>query len=103
MSMKILIKENTAQRALVSLCGELDSQAAETFEKEMTPFIENPVHEIVMDFSELEYISSAGMRTLLLMSRGATQKGGKVSITGMNDNIRQIFKLTGFDALMDIL
>lgn len=100
--MKISIKEHTQDKALVALCGELDSAAAETFADEMRPFVENPVKEMIMDFSGLEYISSAGMRTLLLMSREATQKGGKVTITGMCDNIRQIFKLTGFDAMMDI-
>jgi len=97
------IIENTPERIVIVLRGELDTLAAKSFAAEMEPVMADAGKRIILDFTELEYISSAGMRTILLLQKTAGAKGGKVSIKGMSEDIRQIFRMTGFDQIIEIL
>jgi len=99
----INITVNNSERIFIVLRGELDTLAAQTFAAEMEPVMADAGKQITLDFTELEYISSAGMRTILLLQKTAVQKGGKVYIKGMSEDIRQIFRMTGFDQIIDIL
>jgi len=100
--MKLVTKENTANTAVIALQGELDTAASQQFASEIKPLMDDAGKEITVDFSELEYISSAGMRTLLLLNKTAENKGGKVTIVGMSEDIRQLFQMTGFDQMITI-
>ena len=100
--MDFKVKENNTQKAVIAICGELDTAAAQQFATELKPFIADAGKEIAIDFNELEYISSAGMRSLLLLNKNATAMGGRVSIEGMNEDIRQLFQMTGFDQMFNI-
>ena len=52
--------------------------------------------DIVFECEELEYIASSGLRILLSILKGAKANGSKVIMRGMNDEIKNVFKLTGF-------
>lgn len=99
---KLQITENTSDHALVALSGELDTAAVDQFRYDLTPLTEDAGKEIIIDFSQLEYISSAGMRILLSLNKQAVMGGGKVVVTGMSESIRQIFQMTGIDQLLTI-
>ena len=59
------------------------------------------IKELVIDFSETEYISSAGLR-VLLSTQKAMNKQGKMTVTGVNDVIMEIFEVTGFTDILTI-
>jgi len=101
--MKFTITENKADMIVIALQGELDTLAAQLFATDMQPVMQEAGKQIVLDFSELEYISSAGMRTILLVQKTVGAKGGKVTIKGMSDDIKQIFQMTGFDQMIEIV
>ncbi len=101
--MKFTITENNAETIAIALKGELDTLAAQSFATDMQQVMEDAGKKITVDFSELEYISSAGMRTILLLQKNANAKGGKVTIVGMSEDIKQIFQMTGFDQMIEIL
>ncbi|MCI5581075.1 MAG: STAS domain-containing protein [Phocaeicola plebeius] len=84
------------------VAGRLDTVNAVVFEKEMKPLVENADKEIVLDCKELEYISSSGLRQLLTLRKAVDAKGGKMVILHINDELRNIFTITGFFALFDI-
>lgn len=84
------------------VAGRLDTVNAVVFEKEMKPLVENADKEIVLDCKELEYISSSGLRQLLALRKAVDAKGGKMVILHINDELRNIFTITGFFALFDI-
>lgn len=84
------------------MAGRLDTVNAVVFEKEMKPLVENADKEIVLDCKELEYISSSGLRQLLTLRKAVDAKGGKMVILHINDELRNIFTITGFFALFDI-
>lgn len=90
------LKEGTTLTMKVS--GRLDTMTAPQLESEITGHLDG-ITELIMDFSDLEYISSAGLRVLLVTSKMMKGKGRFV-IRNINETVREIFEVTGF---LDIL
>ena len=84
------------------LNGRLDTPAAVKAQQEVGPLLENADKEIVFDCTNLEYISSSGLRLFLTIRKEASVKGGKVIIENINDEIRKVFMMTGFFNLFEI-
>jgi anti-sigma B factor antagonist len=82
--------------------GRLDTPAAVKAQQEIGPLLENADKEIILDCTDLEYISSSGLRLFLTVRKEASVKGGKVIIQNINDEIRKVFMMTGFFNLFDI-
>ena len=57
---------------------------------------------VILDLSGLEYISSAGLRVLLIVAKKVQQAQGKVALCGLTPNVREIFAISGFDAIFSI-
>lgn len=100
--MKVNIIKSDSDNITVTLDGELNTLAAQQFAKDVEPLMEESGKEITMDFTNLSFISSTGMRTLLLLNKETIAKKGKISIIGMSEDIKQIFELTGFDQMFEI-
>lgn len=100
--MTINIITNDADKALIEFAGELDTVAAQGLTDQLSPVTTDAGKAITIDFSKLEYISSAGMRILLQLNKNAMENGGSVSIVGMSEDILQIFQLIGFDKVFSI-
>ena len=81
----------------ICLEGRLDANAAPELEKEIEN-IEN-IENIVLDLSELEYISSAGLRIILILQKTMNSQGSLI-IKNANDEVKRVFEVTGF---LDIL
>ena len=88
---------------VATLKGELDTAAAVEAEQVLKPLYNSDGREIIIDCTELEYIASSGLRILISILKGAKAKGSKVTIRNMNDDIRNVFRLTGFINLFDIV
>ena len=84
--------------AVFSLEGRLDTVTAPELEKELKESF-GGLRDLTLDFSKLEYISSAGLRVLLAAQKVMNQQGS-LKITNVNETIMEIFEVTGF---MDIL
>jgi anti-sigma B factor antagonist len=69
----------------------------------MTPLMENADKEITLDCTNLEYISSSGLRLFLALRKETSLKGGKVIIKNINDEIKKVFMMTGFFNLFEIV
>lgn len=81
---------------IVTLCGELDTVAAAEVEKTLQPLYSTDGKDVVIDCTELEYIASSGLRILISILKGAKAAGSKVILKNMNEDIKSVFKLTGF-------
>ena len=84
------------------LNGRLDTPAAVKAQQEIGPLLENADKQIIFDCTNLEYISSSGLRLFLTIRKEASVKGGKVIIENINDEIRKVFMMTGFFNLFEI-
>lgn len=99
--MTIEIKEENGNiKALLK--GRLDTAAAADIAPQFNTLCENADKEITLDFTDLEYISSSGLRLLIGLRKESAAKGGKVIIEKINDSIRNVFTMTGFYSLFEI-
>ena len=80
--------------------GRLDTTTAPQLEGEVRSSL-NGVTELIMDFSGLEYISSAGLR-VLLSAQKVMNKQGKMVIRGANEIVKEVFEVTGFSDILTI-
>ena len=85
------------------LKGRLDTAAAPDTEKAMGELINGTEKEIILDCTELEYISSAGLRIFLTILQNTQEKGGHVYIKGISDDVRAVFALTGFINIFEFI
>jgi anti-anti-sigma factor len=86
----------------VFLEGELDTAHALEVEQAMQPLHELSGKNITIDCSKLEYIASSGLRILLGLLKSAKANENKVVLKNLNDEIKEIFKMTGFIDLFNI-
>ena len=93
--------ENGKTQARVT--GLLDTINSDEFEKKMAPLLEGGNPDIELDCSELEYISSSGLRLFLTLQKSVNARGGKLVIKNMNNQIKEIFNMTGFSRIMTII
>jgi len=84
---------------VVTISGRLDAVTAPEYEKRIRELIDGGNHCFVVDFEQLDYISSAGLRALLLMAKLLREKDGKVCFANVQGNVRSVFDMSGFTAL----
>ena len=80
-----------------TLEGEMDTAAA----VELKPLYQSNGKDVIIDCTNLEYIASSGLRILLSILKGAKSTGSKVVLRGVNDDIKNVFKLTGFISIFE--
>ena len=90
-------------KTLARVTGRLDTINSDEFEKKMAPLLEGGNPDIELDCSELEYISSSGLRLFLTLQKSVNARGGKLVIKNMNNQIKEIFNMTGFSRIMTII
>ena len=81
---------------VLNVSGRLDATTAGELEASLVPLIENDGKKIVLDLEGLEYISSAGLRIMLLGMKMIKKISGKLVICEMREHIREIFEIAGF-------
>ena len=99
--MKTIIEEKGNQ-LIAKFSGRLDTPAAVQTAEDVKPLLEAKDKEIVLDCTELEYISSSGLRIFLSIRKEAGAHGCKVKVHNINADIRQVFMMTGFVSLFEI-
>ena len=88
--------EKTAEAGIrLSVSGRLDTASSPMLEKKLKQCIEDNT-ELCLDFSDLTYISSIGLRVLIQAQKAMKEQNRKLVIKNINDSIREIFKITGF-------
>ena len=88
------------QELTIKPVGEINSVTAPELEEVIKNDLNN-VSSLVFDFSELEYLSSAGLRVLLVAQRLMSKKG-QMFLRNVNSNVMEILTITGFNNVLDI-
>ena len=91
-------KKVNGEVATLVVAGRLDTQTAPELEKEVDGVVAG-IKELTFDFTGLEYVSSAGLR-VILKAQKIMNAQGSMKLTGVSDNIMEVFDITGF---LDIL
>lgn len=87
-------KTNDGAKSTLKITGRLDTATAPELEKAIAT-LEADVKELVLDFAELEYISSAGLRVVLAAQKKMNTQGSMV-IMNANESVMEVFEITGF-------
>jgi anti-sigma B factor antagonist len=80
---------------VVRLAGDLDGNTTPNVQAQIMP-LAIPNAKMILDMSEVSYMSSAGLRMLLVMYRTIISKSGKVVLVGLSEDIRDTMSMTGF-------
>ncbi len=100
--MKTTIQEQDGNVVAI-LEGSLDTAAAAETEKAMDPLNDVEGKDIIIDCTDLEYISSAGLRIFLGILQNVEEKGVHVYIKGINAAVNDIFTITGFSNIFEFI
>lgn len=94
-----IVKTNNNGILTFALSGRLDTSTAPQLEEAVKDLAD--VKNLVLDFANLEYISSAGLRVLLATQKVMSKQGSMV-IKNVNDTIKEVFDITGFGDILTI-
>ena len=88
---------------IINIIGRLDSGTAEDAEQWIASFAMQPGKPLIMDFADLEYISSAGLRVIFNFARSLKKSGNRFAVCKAQDHVREIFEISGFDSFIPMV
>ena len=99
--MEIIQKE---ENGIVSIAikGRLDADSSPEAEKVVKEALKDQTTRVLFDLSSLEYLSSAGLRVLLGAAKEMRRKDGKIVLCALNEFVKEIFEVSGFQSLIPI-
>lgn len=98
--MKTTVNEQEG-KIVATLEGEMDTAAAMEAEEILKPLYKTDGREVIIECGKLEYIASSGLRILLSILKGAKSNGSRIVLKNVNDDIKNVFKLTGFISIFE--
>ncbi len=87
----------------INVTGRIDGLTANEFESAVTAEIGNDDRGVVIGLSDLSYISSAGLRSILMIAKTLGQKKVGFALYEVPDSILEIIKIAGFDRIIDVV
>lgn len=91
-------REKNGAEMMVAVSGRIDTNTSPELEAEVKPYLDG-VEKLTIDFHQVNYISSAGLRVLLSLQKMMNQQG-EMKITGVNALVEEIFEVTGFSDIL---
>ena len=95
-------EDRKADAVILALSGKLDATTAKTFEDRIFGVINSGTQRLVVDLSQLDYVSSSGLRVFIIAAKRLQTVDGKIVLCSMKDHVRQVFDLAGFSSMLSI-
>ena len=102
MSELVIDQETVGEIRVLAPQGRIDSTTSSTLETAALDVVNNGTTRLVVDLSDVDYISSAGLRVILLAGKKAKAAGGALVLAGLQPTIRDVFEISGFLRLFDV-
>ena len=87
---------------VASVAGRVDSNNAQEFQEALEALLAGTVRALVLDLEQLVYISSAGLRVMLLISRQMQGRSGKFGVCSLSGSINEVFSISSFDKIIPV-
>ncbi|CAK0769929.1 anti-sigma B factor antagonist [Azospirillaceae bacterium] len=97
-----LIQEAVNEITIAIPKQRVDSANARQFEQDLLDVIKNKAKKVLVDFRDIDYISSAGLRVILLSAKTAKATGVPFALCSMKDKIKEVFVVSGFAKILSI-
>ena len=94
--------EKSGSVLIVQPEGQVNSANAAAFEADLMAQDDKGEHQVVLDLGRLDYISSAGLRVVLLLAKKLKQAGGALVLCDIQPNVREVFEISGFLAILKV-
>ena len=97
-----IIASKQDDKNVIQVKGRLDANTSPELEKQLLSMLNAGEKDYVVDLAELDYISSVGLRILLMAAKKAKGEGGKVVLCGLNEHVQEVFEIAGFTAIFPL-
>jgi anti-anti-sigma factor len=87
---------------ILRMNGRLDAVSSPNAERKVFDYINNGQHKLVLDFAGIDYLSSAGMRMLLSVTKKLKTLSGKLVLCSVTANVMDVLKMSGFDHVLEL-
>jgi len=94
--------EEIEHRVILRLDGRLDAASSPILERKISSLIEEDHYHLLLDFSRVDYLSSAGMRVLLSATKKLMSKKGALVLFSLSEDVNEVIKMAGFDKILRI-
>ena len=94
------VKDNVGT---LSLIGRLDTVTSNQLSDELENIFKEDLIKLVLDFAGIEYISSAGLRVLIVAQKKIASLDRKMEIVNASDSVKEIFRITGFSNILTVI
>jgi anti-sigma B factor antagonist/stage II sporulation protein AA (anti-sigma F factor antagonist) len=95
-------KRKDKDALVISLKGRLDVVTSPVFEKDLTDLMAGGERFLVLDLGDMDYISSAGLRSILVVVKRLKEKQGKLLLASLKSVVREVFEISGFSTIIPI-
>ena len=100
--MEVTVKE-VNEVSVLSFEGNLDTNTAPQAQEQIDQLIDSGSSKILINFNELNYISSAGLRVLLATAKKLKTASGDLKICGLNQTVQEVFDISGFSSILSVV
>ncbi len=100
--MEITLDNSNADVVVIKSNGRIDAMTVSEFEEKTLPLSDTENKAFILDFSNLVYISSAGLRSILKFAKDCKSKSKELLICGLCKEVSEVFKISGFDLILNI-
>ncbi|WP_024538031.1 STAS domain-containing protein [Comamonas badia] len=97
-----IITETTGNATIVALQGQVNSANAQALEVQLVALVDAGARQLVLDCAGLDYISSAGLRLVLVLAKRLKLEGGRLVLCAMRSHVHEVFDISGFLAILDV-
>lgn len=87
---------------VVAVSGRLDTTSAAEFDSKLQEVMAAGDNRLILDLSRLEYVSSAGLRSVIAAAKAAASRGGRLSCCGLSGVVKKVFDVSGFTTLLPV-
>ncbi len=94
--------KNEEKGTLVSVTGRMDAVSSSEFEKELGRLIDEGNVNFVIDLTELDYISSSGLRSVLVTAKKLKGENGQILLASLQAVVKEVFEISGFSTIIPI-
>lgn len=100
--MKISTSSAENEVVLIEIEGDVDAYSARALDKALSNLLAEGHRRLVLDASQMDFISSPGLRAILFAHREVCEHGGQVRVCGLTGQVRRIFEMVGFDECLQL-
>jgi len=97
-----ITEEKKNNTVILGLKGNLNVITANCLEEKFATLIDKGERQLVVDFSQLDYISSAGLRVFLIAAKRLKNVEGKIALSSLKPQIREVFDISGFSSIFPL-